>query len=79
MLCFVANYAKIFFIRFQLRELQVQIDVREEKIRELKLLHETGKETESKHMAVVTSLRAQLADYQAKTGDIEGLYIELCI
>ena len=50
----------------------MQIDVREDKIRELKLLHETSKETESKHLALVTSLRARLSEYEAQAGDIEG-------
>ena len=55
-----------------MRELQVQVDIREEKIRELKLVAETSRENEAKHVAIASQLRNKLVEYEAHAGNIEG-------
>ena len=55
-----------------MRELQVQVDIREEKIREQKLVAETSRENEAKHVAIASQLRNKLVEYEAHAGNIEG-------
>ena len=61
-----------FVILWQVRELQVQLDSREEKIRTLKIQVETTRENEAKQTALMASLRQQLVEYEAQYGNIEG-------
>ena len=56
----------------QLREVQAQVEVREDRIKELKLQLETVKEGESRQMALCSSLRAKIAEYEAQSGSLEG-------
>ena len=51
----------------------MQVDVREEKIRELKVVAETSRENEAKQTAVASQLRAQLVEFEAHAGSIEGV------
>ena len=51
----------------------MQVDVREEKIRELKVVAETSRENEAKQTAVASQLRAQLVEFEAHAGSIEGI------
>ena len=46
--------------------------MREDRIKELKLQLETVKESESRQMALCTSLRAKIAEYEAQAGSLEG-------
>ena len=55
-----------------MRELQVQVETREEKIRELKIHVETSRENEAKQVAMVHSMRQKLVEYEAQYGSIEG-------
>ena len=50
----------------------MQVDVREEKIRELKVVAETSRENEAKQAAIASQLRAQLVHFEAHAGSIEG-------
>ena len=50
----------------------MQVDIREEKIRELKLVAETSRENEAKHVAIASQLRNKLVEYEAHAGNIEG-------
>ena len=56
----------------QLREVRAQVDIREEKIRDLKMEVETERESKAKHMAIASSLHKQLVQFQAETGSLEG-------
>ncbi|KAI0225840.1 hypothetical protein LSAT2_023409 [Lamellibrachia satsuma] len=63
---------KVEGLQAQLREVQAQLDAREDKIRELKLQAETARESEAKHIALVHSLRQKLCEYDASHGSLEG-------
>ena len=52
--------------------MQGQLDVREEKIRELRLQLETTRESEAKQVALVHSLNTKLAEFEAQAGSLEG-------
>ena len=56
-----------------MRELQGQLDMREEKIRELRLQLETTKESEAKQVALVHTLNTRLAEFEAQAGSLEGI------
>ena len=52
--------------------MQGQLDIREEKIRELRMHVETSREAEAKQAAMFESLRQKLAEYEAQYGSLEG-------
>ena len=51
---------------------QAQLEVREDKIKELRVQLETFKESENRQNAVVNSLRQKIAEYEVQAGSIEG-------
>ena len=57
---------------FQVRELQSQLEVRDDKIRELKITLDKTRESEIEQAATVTSLRQRLVEYEGKYGSLEG-------
>lgn len=63
---------KVEGLQSQLRDAKGQVDIREDKLRELRLALETSKETEGKHMALVQSLRDKLVEYEAQMNILEG-------
>lgn len=58
---------------FKVRESQAQLEVREDKVKELRLQLETVKEGESRQATIVNTLRAQLSEYEAQAGSMEGV------
>ena len=55
-----------------MRETRSQVEIREEKIRDLKLEVETERESNAKHMTLAQSLRQQLIRFEAEAGSLEG-------
>ena len=53
--------------------MQVQLDTREEKIRELKLQLEISRENEAKHKALTATLREKLAGFEGEFGNLEDV------
>ena len=50
----------------------MQLDSREDKIRELKIHVETSRENEAKQIAMAQSLRQKVIEYEAQYGSLEG-------
>lgn len=59
-------------ITLQIRDLEVQLESKDEKIRELKLHVEAAREGEAKHAALVQSLRQKIVEYETTYGTLEG-------
>lgn len=55
----------------QVRELQAQLEVKEDKIREQKILNETARESEEKNAMVIQQLQHRLMRYQSEYGNLE--------
>lgn len=55
----------------KVRELQAQLEVKEDKIRELKILNDTARDSEDKNGLAVQQLRHQLMRYESEFGKLE--------
>lgn len=56
----------------QNRELKGQLEEREEKIRTLKLEIEIARENEAKQVAISSTLRQKVAEFESEYGSLEG-------
>ena len=57
---------------FQLMDTKAQLDIREEKIQQMKFEAETARENEAKQQAIANSLRMQVIEFETKFGSIES-------
>lgn len=67
----VALCVRIETLQNQVRELQAQLEVKEDKIRELKILNDTCRDSEDKNGLAVQQLRHQLLRYESAFGKLE--------
>lgn len=51
--------------------MQAQLEAREDKVRELKILSETARESEDRNALIIQQLRGQLMRYQSEFGNLE--------
>lgn len=57
----------------KLRELENEVEIRDVKIKEMKMMVETSHENESRLQSVVDSLRSQVADLEGRAGAFESV------
>lgn len=67
----VSLRVRIEALQNQVRELQAQLEVKEDKIRELKILNDTIRDSEDKNGLAVQQLRHQLMRYESEFGKLE--------